>query len=438
MTAEVAILNKLGVALAADSAVTIGQGGASKKVFNTADKLFELSSKQPIACMIFSGGQFMDAPLPVLIKDFRAAGDDAPTVRALSLKLLKFFQAFAAKSPETVKTKPVASLAFKITSAITKRFQDSLATRITEAFEKRSEGGGLPDVEAVVADVWETSFRLMERYVQIFPEVKFLGRYPKKEDLQGAISEGMDAVSLKVPGEFQDRLHSIIEAALKRATPYSPSTGIVVAGFGKNEIFPTLVHVDLFETVLGTLKYVERQVVDIDRQGARAKVLAFAQREMAERFLFGLDARLKSNLAKFAQSTVSSIGQAALAHLDFENDEDRAAFEAALARAESAFVREFENSGMESIRSDSQRAVEEMVEFMPKQDLAEFAEALVNLSSLQRRVNSGIETVGGPIDVAVISKSEGLVWVKRKHYFPPDLNYRFFERMGGPDARRSE
>lgn len=30
---------------------------------------------------------------------------------------------------------------------------------------------------------------------------------------------------------------------------------------------------------------------------------------------------------------------------------------------------------------------------MPKQDLAEFAEALVNLSSLQRRVNSGFETV---------------------------------------------
>lgn len=75
-----------------------------------------------------------------------------------------------------------------------------------------------------------------------------------------------------------------------------------------------------------------------------------------------------------------------------------------------------------------------MVEFMPKQDLAEFAEALVNLSSLQRRVNSGFETVGGPIDVAVISKSEGLVWVKRKHYFPRELNFRFFDRVGGDNA----
>jgi hypothetical protein len=438
VTAEVAILNKLGVALAADSAVTIGQGGTSKKVFNTADKLFELSCKQPIGCMIFSGGQFMEAPLPVLIKEFRAVGDDAPTVRALSLKLLEFFQCFADKSPDVVKTRPIVTLAYKITSAISKRFQESLSSRVTEVFEKKAEGDPLPDVNAVIGEVWESSFRIMERYVTFFPEVKFLGQYPKKAELAGPIGEGMDAVELKIPQKFRERLHKIVEAALKRATPYSPSTGIVVAGFGKDEIFPTLVHVDLFDTVLGSLKYLERQVVDIDRQGARARVLAFAQSEMAERFLFGLDARLKTNLARFAQSTVSSIGQAALDHLDFEDEAAKTAFQAALSKAEAAFVREFENSGMESIRLESQRAVEEMVEFMPKQDLAEFAEALVNLSSVQRRVTSGFETVGGPIDVAVISKSEGLVWVKRKHYFSRDLNYRFFERMGGQDARRPE
>ena len=37
-----------------------------------------------------------------------------------------------------------------------------------------------------------------------------------------------------------------------------------------------------------------------------------------------------------------------------------------------------------------------------------------------------LETVGGPIDVAVISKGDGFVWVKRKHYFPADLNNHFF------------
>ena len=36
------------------------------------------------------------------------------------------------------------------------------------------------------------------------------------------------------------------------------------------------------------------------------------------------------------------------------------------------------------------------------------------------------ETVGGPIDVALISKGDGLIWIKRKHYFAPELNQQFF------------
>ena len=114
--------------------------------------------------------------------------------------------------------------------------------------------------------------------------------------------------------------------------------------------------------------------------------------------------------------------------VQFEDEEKENLFKAEMSKAEAAFLESVQNDGMESIRLGNQDAVEDMVEFMPKQDLAEFAEALVNLSSLQRRVNSGFETVGGPVDVAVISKAEGLVWVKRKHYFPQDLNARFFDR----------
>jgi hypothetical protein len=33
--------------------------------------------------------------------------------------------------------------------------------------------------------------------------------------------------------------------------------------------------------------------------------------------------------------------------------------------------------------------------------------------------------VGGPIDVAVISRGDGFIWIKRKHYFSPELNPQF-------------
>ena len=38
------------------------------------------------------------------------------------------------------------------------------------------------------------------------------------------------------------------------------------------------------------------------------------------------------------------------------------------------------------------------------------------------------ETVGGPIDVAVITKGDGFVWVKRKHYFEAEYNPRVIAR----------
>jgi hypothetical protein len=62
-------------------------------------------------------------------------------------------------------------------------------------------------------------------------------------------------------------------------------------------------------------------------------------------------------------------------------------------------------------------------------EMAHLAESLLGLQSLKERVTSASETVGGPIDVAAISKDEGLVWIKRKHYFDPELNMRYSARL---------
>lgn len=64
MTAEIAILNRMGVALAADSAVSIGSSG---KVYNSANKLFALSKKHPVAIMIHGNAHFMSLPWEVII-----------------------------------------------------------------------------------------------------------------------------------------------------------------------------------------------------------------------------------------------------------------------------------------------------------------------------------------------------------------------------------
>ena len=50
------------------------------------------------------------------------------------------------------------------------------------------------------------------------------------------------------------------------------------------------------------------------------------------------------------------------------------------------------------------------------------------MTAFRRKMAFGsLESVGGPVDVAVISKGDGLVWVKRKHYFPQEKNAHFFD-----------
>ena len=59
---------------------------------------------------------------------------------------------------------------------------------------------------------------------------------------------------------------------------------------------------------------------------------------------------------------------------------------------------------------------------LPKTEMASMAESLVNITSLKRRISMQEETVGGPVDVAVISKKDGFVWIKKKQYYPAAIN----------------
>jgi hypothetical protein len=59
---------------------------------------------------------------------------------------------------------------------------------------------------------------------------------------------------------------------------------------------------------------------------------------------------------------------------------------------------------------------------MPIQDAIDLAQFLVDLTINYVRFCVGAQTVGGPIEVAAITKHEGFKWVARKYYFSTDLN----------------
>jgi hypothetical protein len=59
---------------------------------------------------------------------------------------------------------------------------------------------------------------------------------------------------------------------------------------------------------------------------------------------------------------------------------------------------------------------------MPVQDAIELADFLTGTCKSYYRFLPGADIVGGDTDIAVITRYEGFKWIKRKHYYPADLN----------------
>jgi hypothetical protein len=126
MTAEIAILNKQAVALAADSAVTISASLKEEKIFDSADKLFELSNHNPIGIMLYNGMSFMEAPLPSLIRQFRNNCCAAKNVEQAAEKFLEYLQEFGRKSPTSVHDVHIDSLVRPVIGAVVAEFKKAL------------------------------------------------------------------------------------------------------------------------------------------------------------------------------------------------------------------------------------------------------------------------------------------------------------------------
>jgi hypothetical protein len=59
---------------------------------------------------------------------------------------------------------------------------------------------------------------------------------------------------------------------------------------------------------------------------------------------------------------------------------------------------------------------------MPIQDAIDLVQFLVETTMKFSKFSPGATTVGGPIDIAAITKHEGFKWIRRKYYFHSNLN----------------
>ena len=76
----------------------------------------------------------------------------------------------------------------------------------------------------------------------------------------------------------------------------------------------------------------------------------------------------------------------------------------------------FEDSLVDYEKNNFIDGILDAVDNFNMSDVANMAESLVSLTYLQRHISSSEESVGGPVDVAVITKVNGFQWVKHKSW----------------------
>src|ERR1700722_17619307 len=128
MTAEIAIMNRSAVTRATDSAVTLTVRG-TEKIYNSADKLFELSDMDPMGIMIYNNLEYMGISLEVAIKQFRLKRIHFNSVAEAADEFFKYLLEELAPD-ETLQRQHATELLYQDFLEIRMRFDRKLSPKI--------------------------------------------------------------------------------------------------------------------------------------------------------------------------------------------------------------------------------------------------------------------------------------------------------------------
>jgi hypothetical protein len=202
-------------------------------------------------------------------------------------------------------------------------------------------------------------------------------------------------------------------------------SGIVIAGFGENDVFPSLVSFDIEGIAYNRLKFKEHISAKVDFETS-AWIVPFAQREMVVTFMEGIDPSYKNVEESYLSKIFDEYTRIIVDSLKKLNHKEKDQLKRKLVPIGAEILKDYWKELGEYSHGKHVVPITTVVSMLPKDELAAMAESLVNLTSFKRKITMERETVGGPIDVALISKGDGFIWIKRKHYFKPELNPQFF------------
>jgi len=411
MSAVVGILNTQAIAIAADSAVSI-----NGKIYNRALKIFTLSKFHPIGIMIYSSATFMHTPWETIIKMYRSnlKENSFNTLReyvddfALYLHGQEFFK------DESIQKDYLASSLFY---PLYINLYDLSIAKVTDA---------LTIIESLnqecdkLTAVWSVDQELCNEFAdfKIDQFNGFLG-----DVFEATATDFFSNKGLSITDEIKEKIKVIAIGIIRNQEQFTFNTGLVFAGFGNNQIFPSLISANIHFAVENRLKIYETDHIEI-KHNMTSAIRPFAQTEAMNTILRGIAPNLDNIYTENMSQYIKKYNQKLIDITEHDAPDIASAINAINVDEQ---MTEFTDKIQEAKRINYINPLMDAVSSLSKEDLAEMAESLIYLTYLQKKITFAAEDVGGAVDVAVISKGDGFIWIKRKHYFKPELNKFFFD-----------
>lgn len=397
MTSELLIMTSSAVALAADSAVTVD----NRKTYNGVNKLFMLSNNPPMGIMTYNLASFLNIPLETLIKEFR--------YKSVAFSAIdEFKKGFEEYLGELVNEYSHNQLSFDDqVNFFVKNIQADLKKYSREDFEgiinNNLKHFNFKELGNYYTEIWSK----LKDYNEVFNQILSYYEINSEESLN-------DLKNFFIGKIFLD-----------------PYVGIVIAGFEENKLFPSSIHFKI--NYLYDDNFILTGIEKTEITGKEVLVKPLAQGDVIHTFLSSIDFNTQFRIMDYFRNSYAEYNDT-LKTLVNEDSNITGKNKVQILKIISKMEKNAENINnsfngfVEELKDDHSNPILLSISSLSKEELSNLAESLIKITSLKRKVQSDLETVGGPVDVAIITKGDGFIWTKRKHYFDGDLNPQFFDK----------
>ena len=293
MTAEIAIMNKEAVALAADSAVTVFESG-TPRVFVSTNKLFSLSRHHPVGIMVYGNASFMGVPWETVIKLYRARLDDNsyPTVKEYADDFISFLESEPVLTPEESQQMYVRGT---LNTYFEWMFQET-----DSGVRKRIREEAISTPEDAPEFFRQEARRVIGSHYQSWKEAayardlgaEFAGELRRlyQTDIRQAKRSAFGSLLTSDTSRKLTILAGWILSKYNRRVVSPGESGLVIAGFGDDQIFPSIQSFVVLGIAGGKLKYWREDGDSRDiTANVGARIIPFAQDEMVRSFMEGIE-----------------------------------------------------------------------------------------------------------------------------------------------------